>query len=518
MQTRIYVSFLIFAIFAGYSHIGSTQSNVNEFNVIETTIADIHRSIKSNEYSCLQITQAHINRINAIDKQQGFNAIILINPNAVLRAQQLDQKYAQNRNLGLLHCIPVILKDNFDTADMPTSGGSIVLKNYYPPDDAFLVKQLRNSDAIIVAKSNMSEWAFSPNYTISSSYGQTSNAYDTSRVPAGSGGGTASAIAASFGVIGMGTDTGNSIRGPSSHLALVGLRPTLGVTSRDGIIPLLLNRDIGGPVTRTVEETAIAMNVLAGYDQQDPLTNINKGRIPKDFTQFLDKKGLNGARIGVLRALIDTDTIDIEIHTLMEQAIDDLKRAGADIVDPFTIANFDTLRKATGFCSRFRWDLDHYLQNSGQKTPVKNLDQIVKSKQYHELSKGAMKWAIGVNVPPDQQEPPCVDVSNDPRRKQFLDAVLKAMNNAEVDALIYPTWNNPPRKHGDLTSPNGNNSPVIAPHTGQPAITVPMGFSSKGLPAGLQILGRPFDDALLIKFAYAYEQLTKHRHPPILEK
>jgi amidase len=366
----------------------------------------------------------------------------------------------------------------------------------------------------VVAKSNMGEWAFSPYETISSTHGETRNAYDLTRVPAGSSGGTASAIAANFGIIGMGTDTGNSIRGPASHLDLVGLRSTVGATSRDGIVPLLLNRDVGGPLTRTVTDTAIVYSVIAGADPADPATAAAAGRVESDYTDYLKKDGLQGARLGVLRALVDTADADFEVLETMDRAIAELRAAGASIVDPFEIPDFERLRNATGFCSRFRYDLNNYLVTRGPAAPIHSLDEVVASKQYLPISEEAMQWAMSVDGPPEAQEPPCVDVPGDPRRKQFLDAVLAAMDKASVDAIIYPSWTNPPRKLGDRDSPHGNNSPVIAPHTGQPAITVPMGFTHSGLPLGLQLLARPFDEGKLIQYAYAYEQATRYRRPP----
>ena len=489
-------------------------STETSFDVIELTIAQAQQAIKTHAITCVQLTKRYLERIEAYDQHTQVNSIIFINPNAIQRSRQLDRKFAGTGRMQKLHCIPVILKDNFDTADMPTEAGSIALKGSYPPDDAFMVKRLREEGAIIIAKSNMGEWAFNPYETISSTHGQTRNVYDLSRVPAGSSGGTASAIAANFGIIGMGTDTGNSIRGPASHLSLVGIRSTIGATSRDGIVPLLLNRDVGGPLMRTVKDTAIVYSVLAGHDPADPATEASKGRVKDDYTSTLKSSGLSGVRLGVLRALVDTETVDFEVLDRMEEALADLGKAGAVIVDPFDIPNFDQLKSATGFCSRFRYDLKNYLKTLGESAPIRSLDEVADSKMFLERYAGAMQWAMGVDGDPQSQTPPCVDVQGDPRRKQFLEAVVSAMDTARVDAIIYPTWGNPPRKIGDNESPHGNNSPIIAPHTGQPAITVPMGFTESGLPLGLQLLARPFDEHKLFQYAYAYEQATRHRKPP----
>ena len=484
------------------------------FGVVESTIANVHQAFRDKSLTCAKLVGIYMARIEKYDKSTKLNAIVMINPKAEKRATDLDEEFKQTGKLRELHCVPVILKDNFDTADMPTSGGSKVLKDSLPPDDAFMVKKLREAGAIILAKSNMGEWAFSPYFTISTTLGETRNAYDLSRVPAGSSGGTASAVAANFGLVGMGTDTGNSIRGPASHLALVGIRSTIGATSRDGVIPLLLNRDIAGPMTRTVEDAARIFNVIDGYDPNDPYTEQSKGKLPDNYLDYLKLDGLKEIRVGVLRAISDTPTTDPEIEKLFEQALVDLARIGAEVVDNFEVPDLESLTSATGFCSRFRYDINNYFASLGEASPVKRLKAVVDAKKYHESSEGGMEWAMSRDVPPDQHEIPCVDVEGDPRRKALRDAVVKAMDDNGIDVIVYPSWNNPPRKIGDTKSPHGNNSPIIAPHSGQPAITVPMGFTNNGLPAGLQFLGRPFSDPYFFQYAYAYEQATKHRKPP----
>jgi Asp-tRNA(Asn)/Glu-tRNA(Gln) amidotransferase A subunit family amidase len=488
------------------------------FSFTETTIDDIHAAIKDQTIDCEAITNGFLNRIKKYDEISKLNSIIYINPNAIKKAKALDSKYQEAKTMQSLHCVPIILKDNFDTADMPTEAGSIALAGSIPPDDAYMVKKLRQADAIIIAKSNMGEWAFSPYNTISSTHGETRNAYDLSRVPAGSSGGTASAIAANFGVIGMGSDTGNSIRGPASHLALVGIRSTIGVTSRDGIVPLLLNRDIGGPLMRTVSDTARVFNVIAGIDPADPTTKSYEKHRIDDYTAHLTRDSLSGVRLGVLRQIYDSNTADKQVLAVFTQALNDLESVGAVIIDQVTIPDFEALVKATGFCSRFRYDINNYLKTRGNDTKVKALQDVVEQKRFRPENSGAFKWAMSVaaDVKPAEQKPPCIDVEGDPRRKDLLTAVVTTMDSLKLDALVYPTWSNPPRKIGDSESPHGNNSPVIAPHSGQPAITVPMGYVENNLPVGLQILGRPFSEEKLFQYAYAYEQATHHRKPPLL--
>ena len=511
---RLAIAFLGLTVLLGSACVMGPTQEQKPVSLIELTIDGAQQAIREQRISCEQLTRRYIQRIETYDQPKGLNAIIEIDPRALVRARELDREFGATGRMQRLFCAPVILKDNFDTADMPTEAGSIAMRGSRPPEDAFVVKRLRAAQAIVIARSNMGEWAFSPYETISSTHGETRNAYDLTRVPAGSSGGTASAIAANFGIIGMGTDTGNSIRGPASHLDLVGLRATIGAVSRNGIVPLLYNRDVGGPLMRTVTDTAIVFSVIAGPDPADPDTVAAKDRIADDYTQYLKPDGLKGARLGVLRTLVNTSDADVEVVEVMDRAIRELRAAGAVIVDPFGIPDFGRLRSATGFCSRFRYDLKNYLDSLGAAAPVHSLDEVVAHKLYLPASEEAMQWAMGVNVPPEAQEPPCVDVQHDPRRRQFLDGVLLAMNQASIDAIVYPTWTNPPRKLGDHDSPHGNNSPVIAPHTGQPAITVPMGFTRSGLPLGLQMLARPFEEGKLIQYAYAYEQATHHRRPP----
>src|SRR5580692_10709653 len=302
----------------------------------------------------------------------GFNAA---GAGALGEADKLDQEFKRTGKMRPLHGIPVIVKDNYDTFDLQTTGGSLAMKGDVPPTDAFMVKRLREAGAIVLAKSNMAEWAFSPYVTVSSIAGITRNPYDLERVPAGSSGGTAAAVAANFGMVGLGTDTGNSIRGPSSHNDLVGIRPTIGLTSRDGIIPLFLSADVGGPIARTVEDAATVLSVVAGYDPEDPITKNSDGKVQKDYTKFLDKNGLRGARIGVFRPYIDAATTDPQIKALTEKAIADLKAQGAEIVDPFVIPNFETLTHNLG-CGDFQADLNAYLAKHGQNAPYKTLAEI----------------------------------------------------------------------------------------------------------------------------------------------
>ncbi len=477
------------------------------FQIFEATISEIHEALKTGETSCADLVEYYLERINTFDKLTGLNSIVLVNSDSVKVAEELDEEFLRTGILRPLHGIPVIVKDNYDTVDMPTSAGSLALKDSIPPDDAYQVKKLREAGAIVLAKSNMAEWAFSPYQTVSSTAGTTRNPYDLERVPAGSSGGTAAAVSANLGAVGLGTDTGNSIRGPSSHNCLVGIRPTMGLTSRDGIIPLHLRNDIGGPMTRTVEDAAKLLEIIAGYDEDDPVTEHSIGRIPPSYTESLKKDGLNDAKIGVFRYYTDMPSADPEIRELFENAIRDMKMNGAVIVDPFEIPDFDELTEDI-WCRTFKFDLEKYLSTLSDPK-YRNLEEIVASGLYSPYIEERLENALKIKDPPL-----CKDLYNEPRNIRFRESVLSVMDEYSLSAFIYPTWNNPPRMIGDMESPAGDNSQKIPPHTGLPAITVPMGFTYGNLPAGLQIVGRLFDEPEIIKIAYSYEQATLHRVPP----
>jgi len=484
-----------------------------KFDVTESTIAATQAAIRGHKVTCRQVVQAYLNRIQAYDQSTRLNSLVVVNTSALAEADKIDTEFARTGQLRGLQCVAVIVKDNYDTKDLQTTAGSLAMKGFVPATDAFMVQRLRASGAIILAKSNMAEWAFSPYLTVSSIAGVTRNPYDLDYVPAGSSGGTAAAVAANLGAVGLGTDTGNSIRGPSSHNALVGIRPTIGLTSRDGIVPLFLGADVGGPIARSVEDAARVLDVVAGYDPEDPITRLSDGHIPSSYTKFLDKGGLRGARIGVFRAYIDAPSTDPQIKALTERAIQDLKSQGAEIVDPFVIADFEALTQDI-YCGDFQGDLNTYLAKHAQGAPYKTLADIIRSGLYLPYIEARLKDAAAPKPASDTDSTPCPDVYHDEKKMAFRNAILGSMAQHKLDAIVYPTWSNPPRKVGDGRSPAGDNSQVLSPQTGFPAMTVPMGYSDEVLPAGLTFLGATFSEGTLIKYAYAYEQATKHRHAP----
>jgi amidase len=383
-------------------------------------------------------------------------------------------------------------------------------------NDAFVVKRLRDAGAVMIAKSNMAEFAFSPVETVNSILpGYTRNPYDTSRVTAGSSGGSAAAAAANFGTIALASDTGDSIRGPAAHQALVGLRSTMGLVSRAGVVPLSLAADIAGAVTRTVADTAAVLQVIAGEDPNDAATAASRGHVDPDYAAALRADGLKGARLGVLHQAYDTPTLDREVDEVFRGALGELRNLGAEVIDPVAVDGLDAMRRGQGGgCNQFKYDLNKYLAALGEKAPMHSLEDIVKSRRFHPSIQQRLESAQASDDVPGQS-PGCR--IRDEFREKLRAAVLKMMDDQQLDALVYPTWSNPPRLIGDLNTPGGDNNQLFAPSTGFPAITVPMAFTrANTLPAGLQFFGRAWSEATLLRLAYAYEHATKHRRPPVL--
>jgi amidase len=486
------------------------------FRIEEATIAGIHAAMRAGHLTCHDLVQGYLSRIEAYDKRgPAVNAIITINPKALKRADELDARGFT----GPLHCIPFIVKDNFNTLDLPTSAGSLALAESVPPKDAFQVRKIREAGAIILAKANMSEFAISGEETLSSRLpGYTRNPYALDRVTAGSSGGTAAAIAANFGAAGLGSDTENSIRGPASHTSLVGIRSTMGLTSRAGIVPLDLDRDIGGPMTRTVADAVAVFDVIAGPDPDDPITEASQDKMPpQGYLKASASDGLTGIRIGVLRFVLDPKTADSDIVRLFDHALADLRSRGATIIDSVAIPELTSTawRKGESMvwsrCSPFKFELNDYLSTLGPRAPFHTLDDILASRKFHPSVGAYMRRAAEVpRLPHD--DPECEPVREESRVARA--AVLKIFADQKLDAMVYPSWSNPPRLIGDQNSPSGMNSGRIAPPAGFPSITLPMGYARDFLPAGLEFLGVPWSEPMLFRLAMSYEQATHHRRMP----
>ena len=484
------------------------------FSINEATIAGIHGAFRAKTLTCRQLVQRYLNRIDSVDKKgPAYNAIILTNPKALDVADSLDRRFAREGLIGPLHCVPMIVKDNFETYDLQTTAGSLALRGWIPKRDATQVAKIRAAGAIVLAKSNMAESAFTPYETVSSILpGYTKNPYALDRVTAGSSGGTAAAVAANEGESGLGSDTGNSIRGPSAHNALVGIRSTMGLTSRAGVIPLSSAADIAGPMARSVADAVEIFNVVVGSDPADSVTAPADARREADYRKFLIKDGLKGARIGILRQAYETATTDSEVVVVFNRALDDMRKAGAAVVE----ARVDSLQQVLrggGGCSRFKYDLETYFSARGEGAPVKTVDEIVRSRRFHPSVEVRLVNAQRDSSPPPSQQAGCRN--REAMQDRLRRAVTTMMDSLELDALVYPTWSNPPRLIGDLNTPHGDNSQLFSPTTGFPAITVPMGYTRNNtLPAGVTFFGRAWSEGKLITLVYGYEQATKHRRPP----
>ena len=516
MRSRLFVTVLVVTcVLCPLPFALKAAPQARSFNVVEATIAEIHAAFRAKTLTCSALVDAYLARIAAYDKQgPSLNAVVLTNPGARAQAAAMDRRFAQDGVRGALYCIPMVVKDNFETIGLQSADGSKSLEGFVSDRDAFQVARIKAAGAIVIAKTNMAEFAFSPQETLSSLQGHTKNPYALDRVPAGSSGGTAASVAASFATVGLGSDTGNSIRGPSAHTALVGIRSTMGLTSRAGVIPLSYLADIAGPMARSMEDAVTVFQVIVGEDPEDPVTARSHGRPIPTYKASLVRDGLKGARIGILRQAYEraTQPPDEEVVKVFTKALDDMQAAGAVIVDGITIERVQR-PQGTGTCRGFKYDMNDYLATRGKKAPVHSVDEIVASGKFDPSVRGRLPApTAAAGQGPDSDA--CK--AEQTYRDAFGAAITKVMDEQTLDALVYPTWSFPPRLiAADAQTPTGDNSQVYSPSSGFPAITVPMGFTRDGqLPAGVTFLGRAWDEARLIKLGYSYEQATKHRHAP----
>src|SRR5436190_14941493 len=407
------------------------------FQVEEKTIAQIQAAFRGGSLTCRSLVEQYLKRIDAHDKRgAALNAIVMTNDEALKTADDLDRRFRQSGPVGAMHCVPVLVKDNYETFDMPTTAGSLSLKGMMTGTDAFVVKRLRDAGAVMIAKSNMAEFAFSPIETVNSILpGYTRNPYDTSRVTAGSSGGSAAGAAANFAAIALASDTGDSIRGPAAHQALVGLRSTMGLVSRAGVVPLSLAADIAGAVTRTVADTAAVLQVIAGDDAADPVTATSRGHVDSNYAAALRADGLKGARLGVLHQAYDTPTLDREMGEVFRGALGELRNLGAEVIDPVAVEGLETMRRSQGSgCNQFKYDLNRYLAPIGERAPMHSLDDIVKSRRFHPSIQQRLESGQAADDVPGES-PGCR--SRDEFREHLRAAVLALMDSKQLDALIY---------------------------------------------------------------------------------
>jgi amidase len=483
------------------------------FRFQEATIGSIHAALAAGELTCTQLTRLYLDRIAAFDRQgPALHAILTLNPKAMEIAAEMDRSYrASPASGGALHCIPIILKDNFNTFDMPTSGGNVSMQGSMPPADAFTVARIRKAGALILAKANLQEFARG-GMSISSLGGQVRNPYDLDRTPGGSSGGTGAAIAANFAVLGTGSDTGQSVRSPASANNLVGIRPTRGLVSRAGVIPNSLTQDEVGPITRTVTDAALLLGVMVGYDPADPITAFGKGRIPASYTQLLSADALKGARIGVMTNLFGTAERHAEVNRVMEGVIATMAERGATIVR-FDLPDYDALAPVVS-TSLFeaRTVMDRYFATLGPDAPIKSFAALVaaKTSAVQKTLEAELAVVDGMNSQAYKER----TLNRDKLRL----AVAEKIADLNLDAILYPLQKIlvAPVTAEDQLERNG----TLSNGTGFPAVTFPGGFSIPtasaplGVPVGAELLGLDYTEPKLLAYAYAFEQASGLRKLP----
>jgi amidase len=515
-------SALLCALVIGHSSLAtSVELRAAQFDLATATIADVNAAFAKGALTSEKLTALYLARITAYD-QQGpiLNTVITLNPKALDEAKALDAERKAGKVRGPLHGIPIVLKDNFDTYDLPTTAASLLLKGSIPPDDAFTVKKLRAAGAVILAKVNLSEFAGgggsvgpgAPN-GFSSMGGQTRNPHDPARGPGGSSGGTGSAIAAVFGQFGLGTDTGGSIRWPSSLNGIVGLKPTHGLLSRDGIVPLALTFDTGGPMARSVYDIAVSLNIMTGVDPADDATKKSAGKIEKDYTKFLKTGSLKGARIGLARDFMGRDP---ETDRVTEAAAAKLKALGATVVDvrypDYLLQSRMTLLRMI-MRDDFKTQIAEYLATLKPGYPRNVAELAAKAadpatKYTNPSKRDGLKLTEETAL--ELTDPVYLAAKNE-GLALFRHGILALFEKHKLDAIVYPTWPAPaqPIVDGPGTAGLAAAATMIANLTGFPDLIVPAGMSKDGLPITISFFGPAFSEPKLLSYGYDFEQATK---------
>lgn len=488
------------------------------FELLEATVADIHAAFKGQQLtdsgqplSCEDLAEQYLARIETLDSttETGLpiSSIVSINPAWREQAKALDAAFASNGLSGPLHCVPVLLKDLYDTFDFPTTASSLALAGSQPPDDAFTVARLREAGALILGKAGMSEYAYWTQ-SFNSVSQRIGTPYDTSRDAGGSSGGSAAAIAANFGLVATGSDTCASIRLPPSNNSLVGVRSTVGLVSQDGLVPLSHTMDVGGPITRTVRDAALMLDAMAAVDPADPRTHAADRYQPASYLDHLDKNALRGKRIGVLRSYGGTDAFgnDGDVNAAMEQALADLAAAGAEIIDPVTLPDFTDISNSL-IVQEFADHMDEYLASFA--APRTDTVDIFTSGLVHPFIEALIGASIAARDTSSSRYMAQLE-----ERKALRNYVETEMDALDLDVLVYPPVQQPAQPTGLVQTNNCGFSSTTA----MPSIVVPAGFSSDqpALPIGIEFFGRSWDEATLFAIAYAYEQATQHRRRPVL--
>ncbi|MDC3266683.1 amidase family protein [Gammaproteobacteria bacterium] len=518
-KTKI-ISKFILSIFMAWGFLSAVNfASGQNPPLLEITIDEVHSSLSSGQITCRSLVEFYLERIEAFD-QQGpiLNSIQHINEAVLDEADALDLFYSHSGFIGPLHCIPVLLKDQVEVGEMPTTYGSAVFAGFVSGRDATIVSHMKEAGAIIIAKTTMGEFA---SRYIGSAFGIARNAYDPTRNPSGSSAGTGIGVAANFGLIGIGEDTGGSIRGPASVHNLVGLRPTVPLVSRFGMMPANPTNDTLGPITRTVTDAAILLDVIAGYDSNDPVTAYSVGNIPNSYRDFLVQDSLRGARIGVIRQSMDPSTNpeseDFQkVRDVIDLAIEKIESLGAILVDPAEFPLMEIVHETYGNNNYETEEaINEYLANL-PGSPVSSLREILLQGKVTPWRASDLMGVIGRST----QDPGYLQFML--ARETIREAVLAYMAEAQLDALIYATFDHQTTliapdalSNSDTKDAYGRgNNRRLSPLVAFPAITVPAGFTVDGLPVGIEMLGRAFSEGMLLGFAYDYEQSTNHRKPP----
>lgn len=477
----------------------------------ETTIRRLRGAIAAGELTCVQIARWHLDRIHAHDQQGAtLNAFVSINPAAEDEARARDGDVRSGAPVGRLCGVPIVVKDNIDVAGLPTTGGCAALRNLRPAEDAAVVRRLREAGAVILGKTNMSEFAWGAEETIGSALpGYTRNPYNTAYACGGSSGGSAVAVAANLAIAGLGTDTACSVRAPAAINALVGLRLTWGLVSCAGVMPMNADWDTVGPLARTVDDAAILLKAMAGDRRRDlPADARNEEGWAFDVDGVSDAAA---ARLGVLRAIIPEGDIDSEVLTTFEAAMEAVRSVGTEVTDAVSISapmHVDCWM----WYRRFRHDVDGYLSAHGDRSPHANLASVLTSGQVHPWYVDLLRELNAIKELPSENP---FRREMDRIQTDLRAQLLQAMDDAGLDALAFPTFCHPPRRNGDLLAPSGNNN-AIASCAGFPALSLPMGFTQAGLPLGLQLLGRPWSERRLLEIGRTFEAVTRHRRAPAI--
>ena len=495
------------------------------FDLEEATLADLQARMSAGKDTARSLVEKYTARIAQLDRQgPALRSVIELNPDAITIADELDAERKQKGARGPLHGIPILIKDNIATADrMMTTAGSLALEGARPPRDAFIVSQLRAAGAVILGKTNLSEWAnFRSTHSTSgwsARGGQTKNPYALDRNPCGSSSGSGAAVAANLAAASIGTETDGSIVCPSHSNSLVGIKPTVGLVSRTGLVPISHSQDTAGPMARTVADAAAILNALDGVDGDDPATAAAAAHVARDYSAALDSNGLHGARIGVVRDKLFGYSPAAD--RLAEAAIAEMKKRGAVIVDPANIPTIGTFDAAEldVLLYEFKAGLNRYLSWLGTGSPVRTLTDIIafnKTRQEQELKYFGQELLEMADAKGPLTSEAYMKALATIRRQARELGIDMVMTKHQLDALVAPTFGLPwltDLVAGDIFPAGAASPSTIAAVAGYPHVTVPMGYV-RGVPIGLSIFGRAWSEPTLIKFAYAYEQATKHRRPP----